>query len=120
MKWVNNATVEYTHLYSYACLYVIPEIGIFDFKFENKMAKNTSVLLSDYFDKFISHQIDTGRFSSASEVVRAALRLFEQEENKKDELIKELKKGEKSGFVKKFERKKFIKSLHDKYVTDEL
>ena len=84
------------------------------------MAKNTSILLGDYFDKFINRQIDSGRFSSTSEVVRAALRLFEQEENKKDELIKELKKGEKSGFIKKFERKKFVKNLHDKYATDEL
>jgi len=47
------------------------------------MAKNTSILLGDYFDKFISNQIQSGRFSSASEVVRTALRLFEQEENLK-------------------------------------
>lgn len=84
------------------------------------MAKNTSILLGDYFDKFISHQIQTGRFSSASEVVRAALRLLEQEESKKNELIKELRKGEKSGFVENFDRKKFVKSLHDRYTTDEL
>ena len=84
------------------------------------MAKNTSILLGDYFDTFIDHQIKTGRFSSASEVVRVALRLFEQEESKKNELIKELKRGEKSGFIKKFDRKKFIKDLHDKYVTSEL
>ncbi len=84
------------------------------------MAKNTSILLGDYFEKFISHQIETGRFSSASEVVRSALRLFEQEENKRTELIKELKKGEKSGFVQKFDRKKFVKSLHEKYITDEV
>lgn len=84
------------------------------------MAKNTSILLGDYFDNFINTQIQTGRFSSASEVVRTALRLFEQEENKKSQLIKELKKGEKSGFVEKFDRKKFIKNLHSKYVTNEL
>lgn len=63
------------------------------------MAKNTSILLGDYFDNFINHQIKSGRFSSASEVVRAALRLFEQEEKQRGELIEELKKGEKSGFV---------------------
>ncbi len=80
------------------------------------MAKNTSILLGDYFDNFISSQIQSGRFSSASEVVRTALRLFEQEENKKNELIKELKKGEKSGFVQKFDRKKFIANLHGKYL----
>lgn len=66
------------------------------------MAKNTSILLGDYFDKFISHQISSGRFSSASEVVRAALRLFEQEENKKRELIKALKEGGKVRFFSKF------------------
>ena len=84
------------------------------------MAKNTSILLGDYFDKFINSQIQCGRFSSASVVIRTALRLFEQEENQKNKLIKELKKGEKSGFVKKFDRKKFIKNLHGKYLTNEL
>ena len=44
------------------------------------MAKNTSILLGDYFDDFIREQITTGRYSSASEVVRAALRMFEEEE----------------------------------------
>ena len=56
------------------------------------MAKNTSILLGDHFDNFINYQIQSGRFSSASEVVRAALRLFEDEENQKATLIKELKK----------------------------
>lgn len=84
------------------------------------MAKNTSILLGDYFDKYISYQIETGRFSSASEVVRAALRLFEQEESKKTELIKELKKGEKSGFVANFDRKTFLHSLHEKHVNNGL
>jgi antitoxin ParD1/3/4 len=84
------------------------------------MAKNTSILLGDYFDNFINQQIQSGRYSSASEVVRTALRMFEQEENKKNELIKELKEGEKSGFVQKFDQKSFFKSLHDKHVTDEL
>lgn len=79
------------------------------------MAKNTSILLGDYFENFISQQIQSGRFSSASEVVRTALRLFEQEENQRAELVKELKKGEKSGFIQKFDRKKFIQALHDKH-----
>lgn len=81
------------------------------------MAKNTSILLGDYFDNFINQQIQTGKFSSASEVVRAALRLFEYEETKKAELIKELKKGEKSGFVKDFNRQSFLKNLHQKYAN---
>ena len=72
------------------------------------MAKNTSILLGDYFDNFISQQIQTGKFSSASEVVRAALRMFEHEESKKNQLINELKKGENSGFTKDFDRKNFL------------
>lgn len=84
------------------------------------MAKNTSILLGDHFDVFISRQIESGRFSSASEVVRTALRLMEQQEEQRNNLILELKKGEKSGFISKFNRKKFMKSLHDKHLTDEV
>jgi len=83
------------------------------------MAKNTSILLGEYFDKFINQQVKTGKFSSASEVVRAALRMFEHEESKKVELINELKKGEKSGFVKDFNRETFLNQIHQKHVTNE-
>ena len=79
------------------------------------MAKNTSILLGDYFDKFIHQQVQSGKFSSASEVVRAALRVFEFEEAKKTELINELKKGEESGFVKDFSRDNFLHKLHQKH-----
>lgn len=82
------------------------------------MSKNTSILLGDYFDKFINSQLNTGKFSSASEVVRAALRLFELEESKKTLLIKELKKGEKSGFAKDFNKETFLKNLHEKYSNE--
>lgn len=82
------------------------------------MAKNTSILLGEYFDNFINSQIKTGKYSSASEVVRAALRIFEYEESKKTELINELKKGEKSGFVENFDRKEILKSLHQKHLTE--
>lgn len=79
------------------------------------MAKNTSVLLGDYFDKFINQQVRAGKFSSASEVIRAALRVFEHEESKKAELIRELMKGERSGFVKDFKRQVFLNDLHRKH-----
>ena len=82
------------------------------------MAKNTSILLGDYFEDFIKQKIKSGQFSSASEVVRAALRMFEFEENKKDELINELKKGEKSGFVTDFDRKKFLKNIREKNMAE--
>ena len=81
------------------------------------MAKNTSILLGDYFDNF-NHQIKSGKYSSVSEVVRTALRMFEYEKSKKTELIKELKKGEKSGFIKDFDRTSFLKNLHQKYLAE--
>jgi antitoxin ParD1/3/4 len=80
------------------------------------MAKNTSILLGDYFDEFINRQVKAGRFSSASEVIRAALRMFEQEESKKTALINELKKGEKSGFVENFDSETFLKELRKKHL----
>ena len=82
------------------------------------MAKNTSILLGDYFDNFINHQIKSGKYSSVSEVVRTALRMFEHEESKKTELIKELKKGENSGFIKDFGRTSFLKNLHQKHLAE--
>jgi antitoxin ParD1/3/4 len=79
------------------------------------MSKNTSILLGDYFEDFIKSQVNSGKFSSTSEVVRAALRLFEEEELKNKTLVKELSKGEKSGFVKDFNKDKFLKNLHTKH-----
>ena len=76
------------------------------------MPKNTSILLGDYFNEFIKEQISTGRFNSASEVVRSALRMFEEEEIKKKELIKELIKGEQSGFSDSFDKREFLKKMH--------
>lgn len=51
------------------------------------MVKNTSILLGDYFNHFICEQITTERFISESDVIRTALRLFEQEE-RVDRVIK--------------------------------
>lgn len=84
------------------------------------MAKNTSILLGDYFEKFINEQIGSGRFSSASEVIRTALRFWEQHESKTKTLVKQLKEGEKSGMVSGFDRKNAIAALHSKYTKDEV
>lgn len=63
------------------------------------MAKNTSISLGDHFDSFIAHQLEAGRYGSASEVVRAGLRLLEDSENKLTALRRMLKEGEQSGIA---------------------
>lgn len=76
------------------------------------MGKNTSILLGDYFEKYVNEQLRTGKFATVSEVIRAALRLMESEENKSKILVKELKAGEKSRKVKNFDRAENLKKLH--------
>ena len=61
------------------------------------MPKNTSMTLGEHFDGFIANQVNEGRFASASEVVRAALRMFEDNERKIAVLRKLLEEGEQSG-----------------------
>ena len=74
------------------------------------MAKNTSMTLGDHFDGFIAGQINSGRFGSASEVVRAALRMLENNEAKLNTLRKALDDGEKSG-VSDYEYDAFMTEL---------
>ncbi|MCR9256825.1 MAG: type II toxin-antitoxin system ParD family antitoxin [Alphaproteobacteria bacterium] len=61
------------------------------------MAKNTSVTLGDHFDRFIAGELEKGRYASASEVIRAGLRLLEEHEAKLDRIRQALIEGEESG-----------------------
>ena len=72
------------------------------------MGKNTSVNLNDHFDTFIEQQIEQGRYTSASEVVRAGLRLLEEREAELSSLRAALIEGESSGSAVPFDFDAFI------------
>ena len=83
------------------------------------MSKNTSVSLSDHFQTFIEDQISDGRYGSASEVVRAGLRLLEHQEARMAALRAELAKGMASGFIDDFDFDDFIaKKLESEGVSE--
>ena len=63
------------------------------------MGKNTSISLGEHFDSFIAEQLESGRYASTSEVVRAGLRLLEEEETRLVTLRQLLEAGEKSDVV---------------------
>ena len=78
------------------------------------MGRNTSVSLGDYFEDFVDGRINEGRFKNASEVIRAGLRLLEEEENKIFALKKAINEGIESGIAKDFDPKKHLESLKAK------
>jgi len=78
------------------------------------MGRNTSMLIGEHFEDFIKSEVSSGRYSSASEVVRAALRLLESEESQKKQLNKALAAGETTGFEKNFDPRAHLRKLHNK------
>lgn len=61
------------------------------------MARNTSIVLGDHFEGFVTRQLASGRYGSASELMRAGLRLLEEQEQKLEALRQALVDGENSG-----------------------
>ena len=72
------------------------------------MARNTSVSLGDHFTGFIDERIASGRYNSASDVVRAGLRLLEEHEARVEALREALIEGERSGAATPFDFDAFI------------
>ncbi|MQB43425.1 type II toxin-antitoxin system ParD family antitoxin [Rhizobium sp. ICMP 5592] len=79
------------------------------------MARNTSVSLGDHFNTFIDAQVQTGRYGSASDVVRAGLRLLEEHEAKVKALQDALIAGEESGQPAPFDNAAFLKRMRATY-----
>jgi len=75
------------------------------------MSKNTSISLGNYFDQFISSQVSVGRYKNVSEVVRAGLRLLENEESKIIALRNAIQVGMNSPRVENFDFDKNLKNL---------
>ncbi|PIQ24632.1 MAG: type II toxin-antitoxin system ParD family antitoxin [Bacteroidetes bacterium CG18_big_fil_WC_8_21_14_2_50_41_14] len=80
------------------------------------MGKNTSISLGSHFENFINSSVTSGKYSSASEVVRSALRLLESEEKKLKELRDALIEGENSPMVENFNADQHLADLHRKYL----
>lgn len=78
------------------------------------MTKNTSVSLGEYFDSFVKNSVSKGRFKNASEVIRAGLRLLEEEENKTIALKNAIREGIESGIAQDFDSKQHLNSLKAK------
>jgi len=74
------------------------------------MSKNTSVELGDEIAQFVSSQVRSGRFGSASEVIRAGIRMLQDQETKMAALRAALKDGEESGKPAAFDIDRFIES----------
>lgn len=75
------------------------------------MGRNTSVSLGDYFEEFVESKINKGRFKNASEVIRAGLRLLEEEENRIANLKMAIQDGLDSGIATEFNPKKHLTFL---------
>jgi antitoxin ParD1/3/4 len=75
------------------------------------MNRNTSISLGSYFDNFIQSRISAGRFKNASEVVRAGLRLLEEEENRLIILKESIKEGIDSGIATDFDPQTHLQKL---------
>ena len=78
------------------------------------MVHNTSISLDDHFADFLSREVSSGRYRSASEVVRAGLRLLEDHETRLAALRAALITGEESGAPEPFDFDEFVRRKKDR------
>jgi len=87
---------------------ILPIFGKFE---QIKTMKNTSISLGDYFDQFVSSQVSAGRYKNVSEVIRAGLRMLENEESKIIALRNAIQEGLNSPLVEDFDFDENLKKL---------
>ncbi len=75
------------------------------------MSKNTPVSLGSYYEQFIQRSVTEGRYGNISEVIRAALRLLEEEESKISALRMAVEEGLQSGLAKDFDPEEHLAGL---------
>lgn len=75
------------------------------------MSKNTSISLGNHFDEFVQTQVSVGRYKNVSEVIRAGLRLLENEESKVIALKNAIQEGIDSGIADEFDSQKNLADL---------
>lgn len=73
--------------------------------------KNTSISLGNYFDQFVQTQVSVGRYKNVSEVIRAGLRLLEDEESKIIALKNAIQEGLNSPRIENFDFDENLKKL---------
>jgi antitoxin ParD1/3/4 len=82
------------------------------------MARTVTVTLGPHYEAFIQANIAGGRYNNVSEVIRAALRLMEDEEARLAAIRAALVEGEESGIVEDFNPEKFLEELHAGYEAE--
>ncbi len=80
--------------------------------------KNTSISLGNYFDQFVNSQVRIGRYKNVSEVIRAGLRLLEEEESKVIALRAAIQKGLDSPLVENFDFKENLKKIKEEKIKN--
>ena len=72
------------------------------------MGKTTSFVLGEHFERLINQQVGSGRYASASEVVRDALRVFEEQQTAIKRLNDAIEEGYSSGISDAFDWDEFF------------
>jgi antitoxin ParD1/3/4 len=79
------------------------------------MKKNTSISLGQHFDEFIKEEVASGRYKTASEIIREGLRMLEVKREREETLKEAIEAGRNSGYIKNFDVDAFLLELGKKY-----